>query len=271
MIHRTRFLLPGAALLAVLALPPALSAQDSATGGGAAAPTPTRTGAPAAAGRAAPQDEGAPDEATVERASSRREILANLRAEEIRHRERLATINRLRELAQGQGQAEKLALLDKLEVKEGARYNAATTSSATRLGDTAAYKQTLMKLAKGRIRQKDELEHAAKANAPTLTPEERKARKEARDAKKAAERAAQPATTSQPKSDRKKKVDMVTPAGKSPTAPKVRHKKDAGSTAPGGDPAKPAEPAPAPAPAGETPKPSEPPAPAEGGTPRSGS
>lgn len=262
MIHRTRSLLPGAALLALLALPPALSAQDSAGGSDAATTT---------VARPAPQDEGVTDEAAAERGKARREILTQLRAEEIRHRERLATINRLRELAESQGQAERLALLDKLEVKEGARYNAATTYTATRLGDTSAYKQTLMKLAKGRIRHKDELEQAAKATTSTLTPEERKARKEARDAKKAAERAAQPATTSKPKTDRKKKVDMVTPPGKSPTAPKVRHKKDAGSTAPGADPAKPAEPAPAPAPApGETPKPGDP-APAEGGTPRSGS
>ena len=276
MIHRTHSLLPGAALLAVLAWPAALSAQDSQSGAGAV--TPTRTMSTTAV-RAAPQDEGAvqdEDAADAAKGQQRREILSKLRSEEVRHRERLATINRLRELAEQQGQAEKLALLDKLEVKEGARYNAATQYTAVQLGNTTAYKQTLIKLAAGRIRHDGEVEHAAKPTPPKLTPEERQARKEAREAKKAAEAAAAPKsqTASKPTTNRKKKVEMVTPPGKNPTGPKVKHKKDAGSTAPGGDPAKPGEPAPAPAPSEQpppAPAPGEQPPPADGGTPRSGS
>ena len=253
MIHRSH-LLAGAALAAALALPTALPAQDSAAGGGAASTAPAR---------AAQQDEGATTYTPEERTKTQRQVFAELRAEEIQHRERLATIHRLRVLAESQGQAgaEKLALLDKLEVKEGARYNAASQYTANRLGDTAAYKQSMLKLAKGRLRS-DELAQPLKAAKSTLTPEERKARKEARAAKKAAAPTTQPA---KPDSPRHKKAEAA--------AAKLKQKREARAK-PGADPAQPnehAEPAKEPA-SGEEPKPGEPaPAPAEGGTPRSGS
>ena len=255
MIHRTHFL-AGTALAAVLALPTALSAQDSAAGGGAASTAPAR---------AAQQDEGATTYTPEERAKTQRQVFAELRAEEIQHRERLATIHRLRKLAESQGPAgaEKLALLDKLEVKEGGRYNAASQYTANRLGDTAAYKQSMLKLAKGRLRS-DELAQPVNSAKSKLTPEERKARSEARAAKKAAAPTTQPA---KPDSPRHKKAEAA--------AAKLKAKREARSKS-GADPAQPGnttEPAKDPA-SGEEPKPTEgepAPAPAEGGTPRSGS
>ena len=179
MAHHTRLSLRGTALLALLALPGTLGAQDATRPAPAPEDAPVRLqGAPVdpvEARRAAAERA----EAAIDRGPVRREIMSKLRDEEVRHRERLATIHRLRQIAESQGQAERLALLDKLEVKEGARYNAATQLTAVRLGNTTAYKQTLIKLADGRIRKNVPAEEPEK---PKLTPEERAARQAAKRA-----------------------------------------------------------------------------------------
>ena len=198
MAHHTRLSLRGTALLALLALPGTLGAQDATRPAPAPEDAPVRLqGAqvdPAEARRAAAERA----EAAIDRGPVRREIMSKLRDEEVRHRERLATIHRLRQIAESQGQAERLALLDKLEVKEGARYNAATQLTAVRLGNTTAYKQTLIKLADGRIRKNVPAEEPEK---PKLTPEERAARQAA---KRAGSKAAQPEKVERPKPEEPK-------------------------------------------------------------------
>ena len=240
MIHHTRRVLEFAALLAVLALPVPVAAQDASrpatppeeAPAGQAAPGETRQVTPtrpvedpvearrAAAARAAAAAEA---EEGGDTAPRNREILSKMRDEEIRHRERLATIQRLREIAESQGQAERMAQLDKLEVKEGARYNAATNMAATKLGSTPFYKQSLMKLAGGRIRRNAPKEEQS---APKLTPEERAARQQQ---KKAAERAAkQPAEP--PKSDAPKDE---APNGEAPKQQRQQAQAADQATAPG--------------------------------------
>lgn len=196
MIHRTRLLLDTAALLAVLALPVPLSAQEA----GRAVPAPeTPTSVPVerpAAQAETPRQQAAAAAAAAREAKpSREDVMRSMRDAEVKHRERLAALHRLRELAGSQGQAERLALLDKLEVKENSHYNNVAQIGANRLGNTAAYKQSLMKLAAGRIRR-NVPEAKAEAVPDEATVQKRKEAKQAKKAERAeqteAERAAAP-------------------------------------------------------------------------------
>lgn len=189
MIDRTRRLLDGAALLAVLLLPTTVLAQDAGRGAAPAGTAAPQRSAPDRAPESAAEAPGSAERAAVaEERPARRDTLTKMRAAEISHRERLAVINRLRELATAQGNAERLALLDKLEVKENSRYASVAENAANRLGDTVAYRQSLIKLAAGRARRTVEADKPERAQ-PAPTPESRKARDDNAETTPAAKRA----------------------------------------------------------------------------------
>jgi hypothetical protein len=134
----------------------AVTAQDAASEEAqpAAAPTPP-TGARAMRGAA----------------------LEEIRADEMLHRERLATIHRLGELAEQQGQAERLAWLDKLEVKENARYHRQFERRRLQVNDSTFRKAQLV-LGKGRVRAATAEEMARRA--ARVVPEERQRKRRER-------------------------------------------------------------------------------------------
>jgi hypothetical protein len=142
------------ACLAALAGPPA-SAQE---GGQGAAPPAVQAA-----------EDGEPvspvDARIADKRAARDEIYAEMREEEIRHRERMGVIHRLAELAERNGQARRLALLDKLRVKEYARYHVQFERRRTQL-DQDGFSIARLSLAKGRVRAAEAEELARSASKP---------------------------------------------------------------------------------------------------------
>jgi hypothetical protein len=125
------------------------------------------TGPGAALAQDAPleQDEMRPSQHPL-----RNRVLEEIRSDEVLHRERLATIHRLMQLAEEQGRPERLAALDKLEVKEDARYHRQFERRRMSLDDPSFRKAQLV-LGKGRTR--DSLAEALASRANRVVPEEK--------------------------------------------------------------------------------------------------
>ncbi|MHC4845661.1 MAG: hypothetical protein ACYTCU_05825 [Planctomycetota bacterium] len=87
-------------------------------------------------------------------AAEKDKALRKIRGEEERHRDHLARIHRLRELAKAKGQAERLAALDKLEAKENKRYEAQVARRKEMLGDKM-HRGVEEHLKRGRGHEKD--------------------------------------------------------------------------------------------------------------------
>jgi len=139
--HHPRLLSAGTALLALLALPCPLAAQAQARPASEPASPAGRDGSA--------REAGSGDEA---RGPDRRELVAGVRDAELQHRERLAVIERLRRLAQAQGQPERLVQLDQLEADENVRHAQDTEAQARALGG-AASQQLLTRVSSGRARR----------------------------------------------------------------------------------------------------------------------
>ncbi|HZM00519.1 MAG TPA: hypothetical protein VFD43_09740, partial [Planctomycetota bacterium] len=116
-------------VLAVLALPSALVGQDAGRPPAEqSAPAPDAAQVPAPAGRGAQAlDRGAGE---TGRTPDRDAALARMRAAEEEHRERVAAIRHLRELAVRAGQAERVAQFDELEASENARFRSETEAES---------------------------------------------------------------------------------------------------------------------------------------------
>ena len=226
MIHRSVLVLSGAALLAALAFPDSLAAQSEVRGAAAA----QDSAAPAAGARVVPTGltPGQDADYGSEKRTSRQEVMQSMRDGEIKHRERLATIHRLRAIAESQGQAERMALLDKLEVKEDSAYQNRAQLAANRLGNTSAYKQSLMKLSAGRIRKNvpaeptlSEAEQAEAAAKKAKRQGARQAKTEAKQAEAQAELKAEKTERKAEKSD-ETKADAPKAERKLPTKTTLR-------------------------------------------------
>jgi len=150
----------GAALLAVAALSLPAAAQDAPNAPAArpAAPPQDKPAAqrPAAgaqdagqAQRPAQQPAARPDAA--EPPMSKDDMMKKLAAEEGKHRANVAKIDRLRELAQQKGQADRLTALADLLKKENDRYAAVRTRARAAMGDDS-FKAMEKRLAQGRGR-----------------------------------------------------------------------------------------------------------------------
>jgi hypothetical protein len=126
---RPRTTLTALALLAALAVP---------TGAAHAAP-------------AQDTEQSTPTGATLGKREKRNIVLEEMRAAEVLHRERLATIHRLGVLAEARGDARRLAELDKLEVKENARYHRQFERRRARVDD-GSFREAQLVLGKGRER-----------------------------------------------------------------------------------------------------------------------
>lgn len=124
-------------LLASLALPASLAAQESSRPAEDQPSAERQTASSSEPGGrdSQPRDNSA---ATSGRTPDRDAILAEMRAAELEHRERVAAINRLRQLARDRGRSDRLAELDGVEASESARHQAALRTLAGRLGDAAA-------------------------------------------------------------------------------------------------------------------------------------
>ncbi len=120
-------------LLASLALPASLAAQESSRPAEdqPAAGRQTSTSTEPGGRDSQPRD----DSATTGRTPERGEILAEMRDAEKEHRERVAAINRLRQLARDEGRNDRQAELDGLEARENARHQSALRNLVGRLGD----------------------------------------------------------------------------------------------------------------------------------------
>jgi hypothetical protein len=105
--------------------------------------------AEAAAGRAAGAARDAADPA---KRAAAQDAARGFEDEENKHRERMAKINRLRDLANKAGQTERLTALKELERKEGVRYEKARERLRDKLGK-GAFDKADEKLAKGRKRE----------------------------------------------------------------------------------------------------------------------
>jgi hypothetical protein len=81
--------------------------------------------------------------------ANRDAVLGDMKDAEVRHRERLAMIGRLREIAAAKGQTQRLEALDKLEEKEFARYERVQEKHRKVLGDDS-YSKAEERLSKGR-------------------------------------------------------------------------------------------------------------------------
>ena len=81
--------------------------------------------------------------------ANRDAVVGDMKNAEVRHRERLAMIGRLRALATEKGQTERLASLDKLEAKENSRYERHLQKVRGRMGDDE-FNKVNERLAKGR-------------------------------------------------------------------------------------------------------------------------
>ena len=163
----------GSAFLAALALGTSIHAQEREAPRGGDAPA-ARTGAPAQeAGQRERPAQAPAGETSAERGAAQRpaadagtpaagaagrnlgmseeQALQKMALEESKHRERLAKIERLRELAQSKNQAERLAQLDDLQRKENARYEQMMARGRQELGDER-FRAAQAKLAHGRVR-----------------------------------------------------------------------------------------------------------------------
>jgi len=116
-------------LLALLALPSAVRGQEAGRPATEqAVPERKAPGSNADGGGVQSRDDGAGTERRLEA--------------ELEHRERLAAIHTLRELAVREGQARRVAQLDELEASENARYQSATESEARQRGSAAEREPT---------------------------------------------------------------------------------------------------------------------------------
>lgn len=138
----------GLALLLAWSAVPAVTAQERG------APQPGETGQAAPArggGKKAEQDK--PERAAAPpgrgNPANRDAVVGEMKDAEVRHRERLAMIDRLRALATSKGQTERLAALDKLQAKENERYERHLEKQSGKLGDDQ-YRKVKERLAKGR-------------------------------------------------------------------------------------------------------------------------
>ena len=93
--------------------------------------------------------------------ANRDAVVGDMKEGEVRHRERLAMIGRLRALATEKGQTERLAALDKLEAKENQRFERHLQKQRERMSDED-FKQVNERLAKGRGHGKGRSADAAK-------------------------------------------------------------------------------------------------------------
>jgi hypothetical protein len=144
------------ACLAALTGPPA-SAQEGQGGAGAE---------PEAEYESDDGEPLSPVQARIaEKRAARDEVFAEMRAEEVRHRERMGVIHRLAELAERSGDARRLALLDKLKVKEYARYHLQFERRRTQI-DQDGFGIARLSLAKGRVRAAEAEELARSASKP---------------------------------------------------------------------------------------------------------
>ncbi|MHC5212151.1 MAG: hypothetical protein ACYTG2_15645 [Planctomycetota bacterium] len=104
----------------------------------------------------------------------RKEVLEAMRLGEIEHRQRLATIHRLAQLAEERGDARRVALLDVLSVKEYARYHRQFERRRAQVND-GAFRKAQLVLGKGRTRAAVAEEMARRA-ARVLPEEKMRAR-----------------------------------------------------------------------------------------------
>jgi hypothetical protein len=169
-----------ATLLAWLTAPAAEAAQERGAGR-AAAPETEDSAAP---GRGNPANRDA--------------VVGEMKDAEVRHRERLAMIGRLRELAAAKGQTQRLAALDDLERKQNEHYAASLNKQRGRLGDKE-FVEVERRLARGREKSKDKDKDTAErgrragdrpvlpaVNRPTKEQEERQAKEKVKQAEEAA-------------------------------------------------------------------------------------
>jgi hypothetical protein len=138
-IHRAPLLPVGTALLALLALPSTVRAQE-------AGHPATEQAAPERGAQGSDADgrgvQARGDGAGTERTPTRDELLARMRAAELEHRERLAAIHTLRELAVRDAQTRRVAQLGELEASENARYQNERDSEARQHGSATGREQT---------------------------------------------------------------------------------------------------------------------------------
>jgi hypothetical protein len=176
-----------------------------------------------------------------------------MRDDEIEHRRRLAAVHRLMELAEANGQAERLAQLDKLEVREFERYHRKIEMRRAEVDD-ASFRRAQLVMGKGRARAASAADLAARAQR--TIPEERREKLAERNAarleeaiparaqekrEKRAEQGGQAGAAERPKQQRAPKVEPRTSAsdqavttrrsGKKPRPParSPRSGSDAGS------------------------------------------
>jgi hypothetical protein len=110
-------------------------------------------------------------------AADKDKALKKIRGEEERHRDHLARIHRLRELAKSKGQTERLAALDKLEGKENKRYEAQVARRKATLGDKM-HRGVEEHLKRGRGHDKDGSARGAKARKKLAHEKDAKAKKD---------------------------------------------------------------------------------------------
>jgi hypothetical protein len=163
-----------ATMLAWLATPALSTAQER--GGDA----PARPEKESTTPKNAPPGRGNP--------ANRDAVVGEMKDAEVRHRERLAKIARLRALAAAKNQTERLAALDELERKETARHARILAKQRGRLGD-AEFEKVDRRLARGREKSKEKKEVVRgrkgverpvlpDVTRPTAEEKERKAKEE---------------------------------------------------------------------------------------------
>ena len=143
-----------------IALPATGAAQDRPADRGEAAPAAGEAARPA---QEQPKERPNADQAKQEQAkperaatppgrgnpANRDAVVGDMKDAEVRHRERLAMIGRLRALATEKGQTERLAALDKLEAKENTRFERHLQKVRGRMGDDE-FNKVNERLARGR-------------------------------------------------------------------------------------------------------------------------
>lgn len=266
MLTSTRWILP-VTLLAGLAVPAAATAQDEP---GRGAPERERQAAEPEAVRGAAQR---PQDAAPGRGqgADRDAAIGEMKHAEVRHRERVAMIGRLRELAAAKGQTQRLAALDELERKEASHHARRIQGQRGRLGD-AEFAEVERRLARGRQHSADkgkvtrragdkpvlpdvneQQQRAAKERARNQQAEQDKAeaervRKAQADKDKAAKEQAERVRQEQAKAERAKKDKEAAegqgrpkgnPKPKAERKPKQRQGDAAGGRASGGKDAAP--------------------------------